>query len=435
MIEAPLYSTLLHMVSWYGCIQAYACKRLMPCAIWRRGFLSSNRGEYMRALSKRTTSFTDSVIRRMTRVSMEYDAVNLSQGFPDFDPPRAILDSLAAVAYDGPHQYAVTWGALNFCEALAQKQSPRMGHQIDPMTEVVVTCGSTEAMMAAMMTVCDPGDKVIVFSPFYENYGADTILSGAEPIYVPLTPPAFTFDAAVLEDAFRKGAKALVLCNPSNPTGKVFTPAELTVIAELAKKYDAYIITDEVYEHIVYAPHAHTYMASLPGMWERTISCSSLSKTYSITGWRLGYIIAAPQIVDAARKVHDFLTVGAPAPLMEAAVTGLCFGQDYYDALLQTYTQKRALFLDGLDRLRIPHTTPEGAYYVLLDISEYGYESDLEFCCALAKDVGVGAVPGSSFFREPENRYIRLHFAKTEETLNAALERLSRMKALLGKSR
>ncbi|MEA5145504.1 MAG: pyridoxal phosphate-dependent aminotransferase [Candidatus Limiplasma sp.] len=387
----------------------------------------------MRTLSTRTAGFTDSVIRRMTRVSMEYDAVNLSQGFPDFDPPKALLDSLAHVAYAGPHQYAVTWGAFNFCQALAQKQSVPMGHTIDPLTEVVVTCGSTEAMMAAMMTVCDPGDKVIVFSPFYENYGADTILSGAEPIYVPLAPPNFTFDPNVLEDAFRQGVKALVLCNPSNPTGKVFTRAELTVIADLAKRYDAYVITDEVYEHIVYAPHTHTYIASLPGMWERTISCSSLSKTYSITGWRLGYLIGPAAVVDVARKVHDFLTVGAPAPLMEAAVTGLTFGQAFYDELLATYTQKRALFLTGLDSLGIPHTTPDGAYYVLLDVSEFGYGSDLDFCYALARDVGVGAVPGSSFFREPENRYIRLHFAKTEETLNAALDRLSRMRAILGR--
>ena len=387
----------------------------------------------MRTLSTRTAGFTDSVIRRMTRVSMEYDAVNLSQGFPDFDPPKALLDSLAHAAYAGPHQYAVTWGALNFCQALAQKQSAPMGHAIDPLTEVVVTCGSTEAMMAAMMTVCDPGDKVIVFSPFYENYGADTILSGAEPIYVPLTPPNFTFDPNVLEDAFRQGVKALVLCNPSNPTGKVFTRAELTVIADLAKRYDAYVITDEVYEHIVYAPHTHTYIASLPGMWERTISCSSLSKTYSITGWRLGYLIGPAAVVDVARKVHDFLTVGAPAPLMEAAVTGLAFGQAYYDALLATYTQKRALFLAGLDSLGIPHTTPDGAYYVLLDVSEFGYASDLDFCYALARDVGVGAVPGSSFFKEPENRYIRLHFAKTEETLNAALDKLSHMRAILGR--
>ena len=379
----------------------------------------------MPALSQRTAHFTDSVIRRMTRISNQYGAVNLSQGFPDFDPPKEILDRLAEVTKEDFHQYSITWGAQNFREALAEKQSRFMGRSIDPNGEIVVTCGSTEAMMAAMMSVTNPGDKVIVFSPFYENYGADTILSGAEPIYVPLIPPAFTFDADVLEAAFRQHPKALILCNPSNPCGKVFTREELLVIAEFAKKYDTFVITDEVYEHILYAPHVHTYMASLPGMWERTISCSSLSKTYSITGWRLGYVIAPPEIIDTVKKVHDFLTVGAAAPLQEAAVTGLRFGDDYYRGLQAEYTEKRDLFLAGLDKIGISHTVPEGAYYILLDVSEYGYASDLDFCEKLAQYVGVGAVPGSSFFKEPENRYIRLHFAKKNATLNEALERLS----------
>ena len=383
-----------------------------------------------RPLSARTASFTDSVIRRMTRVSLQHGAVNLSQGFPDFDPPQAILDRLSQVAHEGPHQYAVTWGAQNFREALAKKQSHYMGLPIDPDREIVATCGSTEAMMCAMMTVADPGDKVIVFSPFYENYGADTILSGAEPIYVPLNPPDFSFDPEVLEDAFRQRPKALVLCNPSNPSGKVFTRAELEVIASLAEKYDAYVITDEVYEHIVYAPHQHTYFASLPGMWQRTISCSSLSKTYSITGWRLGYIIAPESIIDRAKKVHDFLTVGCAAPLMEAVMPALEFGQDYYDGLLAKYTHKRDLFLRGLDTLGIAHTDPQGAYYVLLDIGEYGYGSDLTFCEDLAAKVGVGAVPGSSFFREPVNHLIRMHFAKNDDTLYEALNRLEAMPSL-----
>ena len=285
-------------------------------------------------LSERTASFTDSVIRRMTRVSLKYGAVNLSQGFPDFEPPQAILERLAQVAREGPHQYSVTWGAQNFREALARKQSRYMGRTIDPDKEIVATCGSTEAMMCAMMTAANPGDKVIVFSPFYENYGADTILSGAEPIYVPLHPPAFTFDVDELEAAFRQRPKALVLCNPSNPCGRVFTREELLTIAEMATRYDTYVITDEVYEHIVYAPHRHTYFATLPGMWNRTLSCSSLSKTYSITGWRLGYIIAPEEIIDRAKKVHDFLTVGCAAPLQEAVIPGLEFGQDYYDDLL-----------------------------------------------------------------------------------------------------
>ena len=379
----------------------------------------------MQKLSERTKDFTDSVIRRMTRVSLQYGAVNLSQGFPDFDPPKEILDRLAEVSHENYHQYSITWGAQNFREALAEKQSRLMGRTIDPNGEIVVTCGSTEAMMAAMMTVTDPGDKVVIFSPFYENYGADTILSGAQPIYVPLYPPAFHFNPDELEAAFKQHPKALILCNPSNPCGKVFTLEELTFIAELAKKYDTYVITDEVYEHIVYEPNKHVYFASLPGMWERTISCSSLSKTYSITGWRLGYIIAPPEIIEVAKKVHDFLTVGAAAPLQEAAVTGLKFGEQYYKDLQEKYTSKRDLFLKGLDDIGIAHTVPEGAYYILLDIGEFGFASDLEFCEVLARDVGVGAVPGSSFFKEPVNNLIRLHFAKKDETLNEALNRLA----------
>ena len=384
----------------------------------------------MQPLSTRTAHFTDSVIRRMTRISNQYGAVNLSQEFPDFDPPQAILNRLAEVAHEDFHQYSITWGAQNFREALAEKQSRLMGHEIDPNSEIVTTCGSTEAMMAAMMTVANPGDKVIVFSPFYENYGADTILSGAEPIYVPLHPPTFDFNVDELEAAFKQHPKALILCNPSNPCGKVFTRTELETIADLAKKYDAYVITDEVYEHIVYAPYTHTYFASLPGMWERTISCSSLSKTYSITGWRLGYTIAPAEITDRIKKVHDFLTVGAAAPLQEAVIPGLRFGRDYYDELLKTYTHKRDLFVQGLDAIGLEHTTPQGAYYVLMDISRYGYKSDLEFCEMLARDVGVGAVPGSSFFREDVNHLIRFHFAKKDETLHEALNRLEKLKKL-----
>lgn len=378
----------------------------------------------MPELSKRTAAFTDSVIRRMTRVSLQYGAVNLSQGFPDFDPPKEILARLAQVSQEDFHQYSITWGAQNFREALAEKQSRLMGRKIDPNGEILVTCGSTEAMMAAMMTVANPGDKVIVFSPFYENYGADTILSGAEPIYVPLYPPDFNFNPDELEAAFRQHPKALILCNPSNPCGKVFNLTELQLIADMAVKYDAFVITDEVYEHIVYAPNRHLYMASLPGMWERTISCSSLSKTYSITGWRLGYIIAPPHILDIAKKVHDFLTVGAAAPLQEAALPGLKFEDGYYRQLQEKYTGKRELFLKGLRDLKISHTVPQGAYYILLDISEFGFASDLTFCETLARDVGVGAVPGSSFFREPVNHLIRLHFAKRDETLFEALNRL-----------
>lgn len=378
----------------------------------------------MRALSNRTSTFTDSVIRRMTRICNQYGAVNLSQGFPDFDPPKAITDRLAEVAHEDFNQYAITWGAQNFREALAAKQEHFSGQHIDPNSQIVVTCGSTEAMMAAMMTVVNPGDRVAVFSPFYENYGADTILSGAEPIYVPLVPPDYHFDADVLEEAFRQGAKALILCNPSNPCGRVFTREELTVIADLAKKYDAYVVTDEVYEHIVYDGRRHLYLQSFPGMEERTIVCGSLSKTYSITGWRLGYTIASPEITERIRKVHDFLTVGAAAPLQEAVIPGLKFGDDYYEGLAAEYQRKRDLFLKGLDDLGLVHNVPEGAYYVMIDVSSFGYESDLALCEELARVVKVGAVPGSSFFHEPENRYIRMHFAKKDETLRAALSNL-----------
>mgnify|MGYP001024761930 FL=1 len=383
----------------------------------------------MKELSKRTKTFTDSVIRRMTRIANQYDAINLSQGFPDFDPPKEILSRLEQVAHEDFNQYAITWGAQNFRDALAKKQSKYMNLDLDSNKNIVVTCGSTEAMMAAMMSVCDPNDKVIVFSPFYENYGADTILCGANPIYVPLHPPVFNFNKEELESAFKQNPKALILCNPSNPCGKVFSKEELEYIASLAIKYDTYVITDEVYEHIVYAPYKHTYFASLPGMFERTISCSSLSKTYSITGWRLGYCIAPEHIIEQIKKVHDFLTVGAAAPLQEAAVVGLEFSDAYYDELQKLYTHKKDLFINGLKELNIPHTEPQGAYYVMVDISEFGYDSDLDFCVDLIKNVGVAAVPGSSFFKEEENRYIRFHFAKKDETLLAALDRLKDMRA------
>ena len=379
----------------------------------------------MQELSRRTSCFTDSVIRRMTRICMQHDAINLSQGFPDFDPPRAVLDRLAEVAYTGPHQYAITWGAPNFRAALAAKQSPRMGLDIDPESQIVVTCGSTEAMMCSVMTVANPGDRIVVFSPFYENYGADAILCGAEPTYVELHAPEFTFDEAELEAACAlPGTKALILCNPSNPTGHVFTRPELEFIARMAEKHDLWVITDEVYEHIVYAPYEHIYFASLPGMAERTLSCSSLSKTYSMTGWRLGYVIGAPEVIDRARKVHDFLTVGAAAPLMEAAVAGLTLPQSYYDEIGELYTRKRDLFCNGLRDLGFSFVEPQGAYYVMADVSELGYESDYDCACDLIKKVGVGTVPASCFFNAPENRFVRFHFAKSDEVLKNALGRL-----------
>lgn len=379
----------------------------------------------MKELSERTKDFTDSVIRRMTRIANKYGAVNLSQGFPDFDPPKQITDRLSEVASEGPHQYALTWGAKNFRDAIAAKYEHFSGIKVDPESEIVVTCGSTEAMMATMLSITNPKDKVVIFSPFYENYGADTILSGAEPIYVPLVPPDFTFSIEQLENAFKQGAKALILCNPSNPCGKVFTFEELTAIADVVKKYDAYVVTDEVYEHIVYAPNKHIYMQALDGMRERTIVCNSLSKTYSITGWRLGYVIANPEIIDRVKKVHDFLTVGAAAPLMEAATVGLKFDDKYYDELAAHYAHMKEVFVGGLEKLGLKYTDPQGAYYVLVDVSEFGVKDDVKFCEWLAQYVGVAAVPGSSFFREDVHNLIRFHFVKQDDTLNEAINRLA----------
>lgn len=387
----------------------------------------------MPQMSNRIHLFTDSVIRRMTRISDACGAINLSQGFPDFPPPKALTDTLKTIADEGPHQYSVTYGADNLREAIAKKAAPVLHHAVSSEDEVLVTCGSTEAMMCAMMTVCNPGDKVAIFSPFYENYMADTILCGAQPIFIPLVPPAYTFDPALLEKAFQDGAKALVLCNPSNPCGKVFSLEELELIAELAIRYDAFVITDEVYEHIIYEPYRHIAIASLPGMWERTITCNSFSKTYSITGWRLGYLIAPAEIADACRKVHDFLTVGAPAPLQEAVVTALNFPESYYQELQQIYTEKRQYFLDGLDTLGIAHNIPQATYYVMIDISawlalpRFFNWSDLQFCEWMTETIGVAAVPGSSFFREPVHHLIRLHFAREKDTLTEALKRLEKL--------
>lgn len=380
--------------------------------------------------AKRLSNFTESVIREMTRISNQYNAINLSQGFPDGNPPPEVLAAAEKAMREGPHQYAITWGAPNFRKALAVKQQHWMGLEIDAETHIVVTCGSTEAMMCAMMTACNPGDKVIIFSPYYENYGADTILSGAEPIYVPLEPPEFNFNRDKLQLAFSQKPKAIVLCNPSNPSGKVFTLEELQFIADLAKEHDTFVITDEVYEHIIYPPHKHHYMAALPDMFERTISCSSLSKTYNMTGWRLGYIIGPQEIISEARKVHDFLTVGAAAPLQEAAVTALELPMSYYTQLTADYIAKKDLFLNYLDEAGLTYTTPQGAYYVMVDCSSFGVDNDHEFCRWMAKEVGVAAVPGSSFFHEKVNHLIRFHFSKSLEILHKSGRRLQKLKKL-----
>lgn len=378
--------------------------------------------------ASRLDGFTESVIRGMTRLANRYQAINLAQGFPDFDPPEVLLQALEAAARKPCHQYAVTWGAPEFRELLARKVNHFTGLTLDPDRNFVVTCGSTEAMMVAMMTACDPGDRVIVFSPFYENYVADTILSGALPIFVPLRPPEFRYDHGELRRAFEQRPKAIIVCNPSNPSGRVFSHAELMEIARLAEEFDCFIITDEPYEHIVYEPHAHVHMAALPGLFDRTITCSSLSKTYSITGWRLGYVQASFKIIEQSRKVHDFLTVGAAAPLQEAALAGLRLPPGYYSELRSSYQSKREILLGYLRQTGLSFTEPEGAYYVLLDISPLAFESDHQAAEWLASEIGVAGVPGSSFFREPVNHLIRFHFARREETLRAAGERLLRLK-------
>ena len=385
----------------------------------------------MQELSRKNQLFTDSVIRRMTRIAIAGNAINLAQGFPDFDPPKALTDRLAEVSALGPHQYPITMGAPNFRQALARKAGRFMGRTLDPETDMVVTIGSTEAMVDTIFALTNPGDKIAMFSPYFENYKAQAIMAECTPVFIPLTPPDFTFDANALEDAFRQGIKAILICNPSNPSGKVFTRAELEEIAALCIRYDVYAIMDEVYEHIIYGDNKHTYMNSLPGMWERTVSCSSLSKTYSITGWRLGYAIAPQPLMERIKQYHDFNTVGAASPLMEAACVGLDMPESYYTEFAAHYAHMKRLFTDGLRRIGIPFTDPQGAYFVLADMSPYMKkgQDDVAFCEELAQKVGVACVPGSSFFREPVNGIVRVHFAKKDDTLNEALNRLSDIKA------
>ncbi len=385
----------------------------------------------MQSMSRKCAQFTDSVIRRMTRIAIANNAINLAQGFPDFDPPKALTDRLAEVSAMGPHQYPITMGAPNFRQALARKAGRFMGRTLDPDTEMVVTIGSTEAMVDTIFALTNPGDKIAMFSPYFENYRAQAIFADCEPVFIPLLPPTFSFDPNQIEDAFKTGVKAILICNPSNPSGKVFTYEELQTIAELCIKYDVYAIMDEVYEHIIYEGHKHVYMNSLPGMWERTISCSSLSKTYSITGWRLGYAIAPKPIMDKIKQYHDFNTVGAPSPLMEAAVVGLDMPDSYYEEFGAHYAHMKKLFTDGLTAMGMEYTDPQGAYFVLANIGQYlkPGQTDVDFCVEMAEKVGVACVPGSSFFKEDVNDIVRVHFAKKDETLYEALNRLNDLKA------
>ena len=384
----------------------------------------------MQPMSRKCANFTDSVIRRMTRIALDNNAINLAQGFPDFDPPKALTDRLAEVSALGPHQYPITMGALNFREALARKAGRFMGRTLDPNTDMVITIGSTEAMVDTIFALTNPGDRIAMFSPYFENYRAQAIFADCEPVFIPLVPPTFDFDPQKIEDEFKKGCKAILICNPSNPCGKVFTYDELKTIADLCIKYDVYAIMDEVYEHIIYDGRQHVYMNSIPGMWERTVSCSSLSKTYSITGWRLGYAIAPKPIMDKIKQFHDFNAVGAASPLMEAAVVGLDMPDSYYEEFGAHYAHMKKLFTDGLTAMGMEYTDPQGAYFVLANIGQYlkPGQTDVEFCEEMVQKVGVAAVPGTSFFRENVNDIVRIHFAKKDETLYEALNRLNDLK-------
>ena len=384
-------------------------------------------------VSQKASRFTESVIREMTREAMKHGAVNLSQGFPDFPAPEDLKRAAAAAIADDVNQYAVTWGAKDFREAIADKTRWFLALDYDPEREITVTCGSTEGMIAAMMATVDPGEEVVVFEPFYENYAPDAILSGATPRYVSLRAPDWTFDPEELRAAFNARTKAVILCNPNNPTGKVFTREEMEFIASLCREFDALCFTDEIYEHILY-PRAdreveHISMAQLEGMRERTLVVNSMSKTYSVTGWRVGYVLAPPDITNAVRKVHDFLTVGAAAPLQRAGAYALRMPPSYYEELGREYQRRRDLLLPVLEDVGFKVFQPDGAYYVMTDISAFGFRDDVEFTRHLIQQIGVACVPGSSFYSRPElgARQVRFCFCKKDETLEAAADRLRKL--------
>jgi len=387
-----------------------------------------------RRVSRKASLFTESVIREMTREAMKYGAVNLSQGFPDFAAPADVKRVAMHAIADDVNQYAITWGAKNFREAIARKTKWYLGLEIDPETEITVTCGSTEGMIAAMMATVDPGEEVIVFEPFYENYAPDAILSDAKPRYVPLRAPDWSFDASELRAAFNQKTKAIIICNPNNPTGKVFTRGEMEFIAGLCQEFDSLCFTDEIYEHILYpragAEIAHISMAQIEGMRDRTVIVNSMSKTYSVTGWRVGYCIAAPEITGAIRKVHDFLTVGAAAPLQTAGAYALSLPPSYYDQLQADYEARRDLILPQLEQAGFGTFRPDGAYYIMTDISGFGFKDDVEFTRHLIREVGVACVPGSSFYSDPAlgSQQVRFCFCKKDETLMLAAERLKKLR-------
>ena len=388
-----------------------------------------------RHVSRKASSFTESVIREMTREAMKYGAVNLSQGYPDFSAPADIKQRAMEAIADDVNQYAITWGAKDFRNAIATKTQTYLGLEIDPETEITVTCGSTEGMIAAMMATVDPGDEVIVFEPFYENYAPDAILSDAQPVYMRLRAPDWSFDRDQLRAAFNKKTKAIIVCNPNNPTGKVFSRDELEFIAELCREFDVLCFTDEIYEHILYpradADIRHTSMAQLEGMRERTVVVNSMSKTYSVTGWRVGYCIAPPEITSAIRKVHDFLTVGAAAPLQAAGAYALSLPPEYYSTLQKDYQARRDLLLPVLERSGFAIFVPDGAYYIMTNISAFGFSDDVEFTKHLIREIGVACVPGSSFYSNPEDgsQQVRFCFCKKDETLQLAAERFEKLRS------
>ena len=381
-------------------------------------------------LSTKAGQFTESVIREMTRLALKHGAVNLSQGFPDFPAPAEIKSAAQQAIAADVNQYAITWGAKKFRDAIAGKFERTQGVAADPEREITVCCGSTEAMMSAMMAIINPGDEVVVFEPFYENYGPDAILSGAIPRFVKLRPPDWGFDGDELAAAFGPATKAIILNTPNNPTGKVFERGELEAIRDLCLQWNAFAITDEIYEHMVYDGTKHVSMASIEGMRDHTITINALSKTYSVTGWRVGWAIAPAQVTAAIRKVHDFLTVGAAAPLQEAGAVALKFPESYYQTLAQEYTVRRERLLGILTGAGFRCFKPRGAYYIMTDISAFGFPDDVAFAKYLVSEIGVAAVPGSSFYQNPaEGRtQLRFTFCKTERTFQAAAERLARLK-------
>jgi aminotransferase len=386
-------------------------------------------------VSQKAGRFTESVIREMTREALKHGAVNLSQGFPDFPAPEDLKRAAAAAVNDDVNQYAVTWGAKDFREAIADKTQWFLGLSYDPEREITVTCGSTEGMIAAMMATVDPGEEVVVFEPFYENYAPDAVLSGATPRYVPLRAPDWTFDPDELRAAFNERTKAIIICNPNNPTGKVFTRDELEFVASLCREFDALCFTDEIYEHMVYPREdrevEHISMAQLEGMRDRTVVVNSMSKTYSVTGWRVGYVLAPPDVTGAVRKVHDFLTVGAAAPLQRAGAYALRMPPEYYERLQAEYLRRRDLLVPALEDVGFKVFRPDGAYYVMTDIGRFGFRDDVEFTRHLIQEVGVACVPGSSFYSRPElgARQVRFCFCKKDETLEAAADRLRKLRA------